>query len=655
MTLSDDEAAPSLSLSLNPSRVSEGAGSTTVSVTAAISQGGALPEAKSLTISVGTSGDGAASGTDYAAVTDFDLTIAAGKTSGSASFALVPTQDSLLEGDETITVAATADALVIAPAKLTLGDDESAPSVSLALQPSQVMEDAGATVVTVTASLGNSAVFAADTAVTVAVGDSQDSASEGTDYSAVADFTVTIPAQQSSGSATFTLTPTADTHVEGSESISVRGAATGLSVQAANLTLADATVSAPLQVEFQLSASPSEVPEAGGTRAITLTASLGSAAVFAEDRQVDVTLTDAGATYGDDYVADAAVTITIPAGQNQGSATMSLTPLDDSVLESHESVLLTGSLEGYGSATAHVTILDDDIAIASVTEAQAMEGQDLQFAVSLSNPADSPVRIAYATADGTATASADYWAAAAELEIPAGATSATVRVGTIDDALPEETETMTFALKAPSGGFLPGVHLRGERSAAVGTILNDDIALLAVAPAEATEGQDLAFSVSMSPAAELPVTFGYRTADGTARAADDYATANGLATIAAGERATTISVATVADEVPESDETLTLALSVPREGLPSWARIDDGEAVGTILNDDFVLLTLEAATAEEGTDLAIEVSLSLPAPQPFDVAYASADYSARAGADYEAATGLSSSRFPPAPRPPPSP
>ena len=83
------------------------------------------------------------------------------------------------------------------------------PDVALALSPGSVAETAAATAVTVTASLA--AAGTADTEVTLSVVDG--SAKAGTDFAAVSDFVLTIPANDSSATATFTLTPTSDTPV----------------------------------------------------------------------------------------------------------------------------------------------------------------------------------------------------------------------------------------------------------------------------------------------------------------------------------------------------------------------------------------------------------------------------------------------------------
>ena len=95
----------------------------------------------------------------------------------------------------------------------------------LSLNPSAVGESATATTVTVTASLNNSPL---PTATTVTVSVTGGTATSGTDYPAIGAFTVVIPAEQTSGTATLSLDPTGDGLYEGNETVILTGSATGL-------------------------------------------------------------------------------------------------------------------------------------------------------------------------------------------------------------------------------------------------------------------------------------------------------------------------------------------------------------------------------------------------------------------------------------------
>ena len=75
--------------------------------------------------------------------------------------------------------------------------------------------------------------------VTVTVGKSADSATEGTDYATVADLSISIAAGAASGSKDFTLTPTNDALDEANETISVEGTLSGVTVTADQITITD--------------------------------------------------------------------------------------------------------------------------------------------------------------------------------------------------------------------------------------------------------------------------------------------------------------------------------------------------------------------------------------------------------------------------------
>ena len=161
VTVTDDDAAPSgITLTANPDSVTENGGAKTITVTAAVNDATRYAQARTVSVSVG--GGTAISGTDYTAVESFDITIGAGEDDASNSFTLTPENDVLAEGDETIDVTGTLSGITITPDEITLTDNDAAPSgITLNVDtngtedgtPSTVAEDAGATVVTVTATV----------------------------------------------------------------------------------------------------------------------------------------------------------------------------------------------------------------------------------------------------------------------------------------------------------------------------------------------------------------------------------------------------------------------------------------------------------------------------------------------------------------------
>ena len=216
----------------------------------------------------------------------------------------------------------------------------------------------------------------------------------------------------------------------------------------------------------------------------------------------------------------------------------------------------------------------------SVADAEATEEEDaaLDFVVTLDPSATTAVTVDYATADGTATAGADYTATSGTLTFQPSETSKTVSVPITDDAVDDGGETLTLTLSSASGADLGDAE-------ATGTIRNTEpeSSGLSVADAEATEEEDAAldFVVTLDPAATATVTVDYATADGTATAGSDYTATSGALTFQPGDTEKTVLVPITDDAVDDGGETLTLTLSSA-----SGADLDDAEATGTIQNTE---------------------------------------------------------------------
>ena len=109
--------------------------------------------------------------------------------------------------------------------------------IRLAVSPETVNEGAGSTGFTVTATRDGSTQ---DEAVTIqlSLGGTATPGSTG-DYTAPSTASVTIPANQASGSGTLTLTILDDTEVEGDETITVGGNSGNLGIKSADITIHD--------------------------------------------------------------------------------------------------------------------------------------------------------------------------------------------------------------------------------------------------------------------------------------------------------------------------------------------------------------------------------------------------------------------------------
>ncbi len=463
VTVTDDETASTkVTLSASATSVDEDAGSTSVTVTAELDEA-ARTSATEVTVVVGASGDGATEGTDYATVNDFTLTIAAGQTSGTASFTLTPTDDDVDEEDETLTVDGTVQDLTVTATTLTIEDDDTrgiavsptnltvaegrsksytvvlssqptgavtvtpsvsgdsdvtvAPSkltftednwdqpqtvtvsaaqdadaedasativhavsggdygsetaadvsvtvtddetastkVTLSVSATSVDEDAGSTTVTVTAELDESARTSA-TEVTVSVGAAGDGATEGTDYATVSDVTLTIAAGQTSGTASFTLTPTDDDVDEQAETLTVDGTVQSLTVTGTSLTIEDDDTRG-----IEVSSTDVTVAEGAGSSTYTV--------VLESQPTADVTVTPSVSGDSDVTVAPSTLTFTEDNWDQPQTVTVSAAQ-DADADDSSATIAHVVSGGDYGSETADdvaVTVTDDDIAVSAAT------------------------------------------------------------------------------------------------------------------------------------------------------------------------------------------------------------------------------------------------------------------------------------------------
>ena len=108
----------------------------------------------------------------------------------------------------------------------------------LTVDPTSVREDAGATTLTVTATLVGEGTRTTATAIALTVDEGTATAA---DYTAT-QTTLMIAAGRTSGTATLTLTPVSDAVLEGAETVTVNGTAAGLTVQGVEVTINDPPV-----------------------------------------------------------------------------------------------------------------------------------------------------------------------------------------------------------------------------------------------------------------------------------------------------------------------------------------------------------------------------------------------------------------------------
>ncbi|WP_460046784.1 retention module-containing protein [Pseudomonas sp. S2_H01] len=234
----------------------------------------------------------------------------------------------------------------------------------------------------------------------------------------------------------------------------------GLGNNAATATEQDAGVPQRAST-LSLTATPT-LTEAGG--ALVYTASVTQAPLS------DLTIT----------LSNGSV-IVIQAGQTSGSVTVQIPNGNTPYLDAHDvTTTITGTTGGSGlvlttnPAPAVTTITDTiDTTVATITgSTQVTEGQTATYTISLSNPAQTEVTVNL-TYSGTAADGSDY-TKVVSVKIPAGASSATFDLATLNDTIPEGVENVTVSIGAITGGNFENVVVSGTNGSVTTTIVDND-------------------------------------------------------------------------------------------------------------------------------------------------------------------------------------
>jgi subtilisin family serine protease len=583
--------------------------------------------------SIQTSTGSATAGVDYIARPSTADSIPAGQT--SRTFTVDINGDTATELDETFVIyvtnivgAAVGDAVAVGTI---LNDDGSTLSISDA---SVAEGNTGTSVAAFTVSLS----APSPTPVSFDVATGNGSAAAGTDYVAYSATGLVIPAGQTS--LTVNVTLNGDTTLEDNETFQVSvsnvgnavvadGSATGTilnddapGLSVGNLYLSEGNSGTKEAVFFVTLSGPTTVP-------VTYDIATGTANALAI------------ATPGVDYTANTLVGETFAPGQTV--KTFSVMVNGDTTVEPTEIYAVNVSnvvgatvLAGQGSGG----INNDDFPTMTMADISFSEGDSgskiVTFTLNLSDPAPGLVQFFADTWDGTATAGSDYAAYhTTGGYISPGQTSKTIGITIYGDTVKEGDESFDLSLNAISGAIMT------DRTATA-VIVNDDYApalsIGDVSISEGNAGTKLAtFTVSLSKTSSVPVSFDIATADITATAGSDYVASSLVGqTIAAGTTSKTVTVVINGDTAVESDERFFVNV-----GNVVGATVSDGQAVGTIQNDDANLsiadvMLLEGNSGTRQATFTVSLSQAIPAPVTFDIA--TADGTATAGSDYLASS-----------------
>lgn len=312
-----------------------------------------------------------------------------------------------------------------------------------------------------------------------------------------------------------------------------------------------------------ITATDATATEAGTTTG-TWTVTLSAASVGTTTISYGVSGT---ATSVSDY---AALSGTVDIANGNTTATITLTPVDDTDVESDETVILTlNSGEGYlvGSPnSATITITSDDsaslIASISATDGTATEAGTTTgtYTVTLSSASTGTTTVNYSVT-GTATSGSDFTALSGSVAITDGNSTGTITLTPIDDSDVESNETVIITLTSGVG------YTVGSPDNATVTIISDDssgsvLASVAATDAIATESGATTgtFTISLSEVnTGSTITVNYHM-DGNATEGTDYTSTSGSVSIPNGSQTATVTITPIADSALEYDETVLLVL-----------------------------------------------------------------------------------------------
>ena len=236
----DDDDAPTVTLVLTPGSIEESDDSATSNVQenrAVVTATLDRPSSVATTVTVSVLPNAPSVAGDYSLSANKELTIAAESKSSTGTVTITAVDNALDTADKTVAVkgSATNTLGITAPADqaLTIVDDDgieptnesASTGVQLSVDDQDVLEPDSATTITVTAALNGGSRSSA-TPVAVSVGGGASTATSGTDFATVNDFTITIAAGTLSQTATFTLDPTDDDVDETNETVAVAGTTT---------------------------------------------------------------------------------------------------------------------------------------------------------------------------------------------------------------------------------------------------------------------------------------------------------------------------------------------------------------------------------------------------------------------------------------------
>lgn len=350
-----------------------------------------------------------------------------------------------------------------------------------------------------------------------------------------------------------------------------------------------------------------------GSLPITVTRSGGIGTLTVQYNTLDGT-----AKAGEDYVATSG-SLTFLEGETTKS--FNVTILNNAASELDESLMVVlknpDDPDVVGNpGTAVITLKDNSTTPAlSINNRNMTEGTSATFTVSLDLATGRTVTVNYSTSADSATSGTDFQPVSGTLTFNPGVTTQTIVVQSLEDSIDEFVETFEVNLTNPvNAGLLDG-------GVGIGRIIDNEpnvtVSISDVSVHEGNAGTTTAnFTVRVSGPHEKFIFVRYSTANGTASSPSDYvATLDGFVNFFPGQLEKNIGITVNGDTETEPDETFLVNLF-----FADTAEIADGQATGTILNDEGATAPLQLLRDESGPDpiqaAALDSMLALRDPFP---------------------------------------
>ncbi len=508
----------------------------------------------------------------------------------TASIIVKPTDDLDYEGDEAVTVillSSSAYNLGTVSASVIIVDDD-LPVVTMATTVPTVPEQGPGSAQLIVSRTGiNSSPLTVNYILS-------GTAADGVDFQAI-DGLVTIPAFASSTA--ISVKPIDDLDYEGDETVTVTLSSApsyvlGLA-KSGTVTIADNDLPT-----VTLATTVATVPEQGPGSAQFSVSRTGITSA-----PLTVSYSAGGtATSGSDY-GQLFGTVTFSVGA--ATASIFVTPIDDSGYEGDETVTLTlspnASYNLGPNVTATITIVDNDLPIVTTaaTDPSAYEAdqESGRFTIYRTENTSNPLTVKYVVS-GTATNGTDYKELSGTVTIAQGSSSSIITVTPVDDEEFEGPETVVLTI------LLNSTYKVGSPASATLTIVDNDLPSVTVAATTSSflESGPLKgeFKISRTGITSSALAVNW-TVSGTAASGSDYAPLPLSATIPAGAPSATVLVTSVDDTEYEGNETIILTLSgsaLYNVASPNSARI-------TLVDNDLPTVTVTATdpnASETDTD-----------------------------------------------------